>query len=289
MKTFLCKLLITFSVALFFASCKTSPAPSSAALKFISIEAHDTAKMNLNYEVSVRNPDSKAALNPDDFSVAGWSAAVNETEVKNGISLAALPGEKTMSLRIEIDVPALIAEGVPVRDDFTVDLMLDLLCNSTSNSTGKKSAPPVLIQARETAVFPYIREPVFSITEIAILKADLVNTRFRVTITIDNPNNFPVELSSLEYELYGNKLLWAEGRERNSITVPEKSSYQGNHFLTMNFINMKRDLLDQIIRLDDVNYRFSGKAFVGTGVEYLPRFSTEFNLSGYSKVLDASK
>jgi len=54
----------------------------------------------------------------------------------------------------------------------------------------------------------------------------------------------------------------------------------------MNFINMRRDLLDQIINLIDVNYRFAGQAMVGTGVEYLPMFKTEFDLSGYSQVLE---
>ena len=57
-------------------------------------------------------------------------------------------------------------------------------------------------------------------------------------------------------------------------------------FLMMNFINMRRDLLDQIINLIDVNYRFAGQAMVGTGVEYLPMFKTEFDLSGYSVVLE---
>ena len=54
----------------------------------------------------------------------------------------------------------------------------------------------------------------------------------------------------------------------------------------MNFINMKRDLLDQVINLEDVNYRFTGEAKVITGVEYLPGFSTGFDLSGYSEVLE---
>jgi hypothetical protein len=54
----------------------------------------------------------------------------------------------------------------------------------------------------------------------------------------------------------------------------------------MNFINMERRLLDQIINLVDVNYHFIGKAQVSTGIDYFPKFNTGFDLSGYSKVLE---
>ena len=48
---------------------------------------------------------------------------------------------------------------------------------------------------------PELLEPVFSIASIAILQAELVNTRFKVRLRIDNPNSVPLELSSFNYEL----------------------------------------------------------------------------------------
>jgi len=266
-----------------------------ASLHFESVEANEITKIYLDFILTVKNPGHENA----DMIIENWDIIINDMEIKKGFDFFidnstdkygfsvvpgtdAFPGAREIPVRLELDVPALIAEGMPVRDDLIVDLALDIF--HVNNVRGQE--PPVLIRAAETAVFPYIREPVFTITSIAILQAELINTRFRVGIKIDNPNHFPVDLSSLEYELYGNGLLWADGRERNIISVPAKSSVQGNLFLLMNFINMKRDLLDQIIRLDDVNYGFNGEALVTTGVEYLPRFRTEFNLSGYSKVFE---
>ena len=266
--------IVFVPVVSFLAGCKTTPYNAPVAdLHFTAIEAQDTSKMYLDYVLAVTNPDRVNA----EFRIEEWNAVINNREIKNGLALTA--DNSTGRIRLELDIPALMAEGVPFADDCTVDLTLNI--NSLH--------PPARIQAKETAVFPFIREPVFAITAIAILKAELVNTRFKVTIHIENPNNFQVDLASLEYELFGNGLLWAEGRERNIIVVPARSSYQGDLFLTMNFINMRRDLLDQIIRLQDVHYGFNGEAFVGTGVDYLPRFRTNFNLSGYSKVLDADK
>jgi hypothetical protein len=53
----------------------------------------------------------------------------------------------------------------------------------------------------------------------------------------------------------------------------------------MNFINMKRNLLDDIIAMRQVAYRFSGEAEVETGIEWLPSFQMAFERSGRSEVL----
>jgi LEA14-like dessication related protein len=150
----------------------------------------------------------------------------------------------------------------------------------------RDTAPPVSIEVSGLAVFPGVRAPEFTITSIAILKAELVNTRFRVGLKIENPNPYPVDLSAFSYVLYGNGLRWADGTERDIIKVAGKSALTGNLYLIMNFIEMPRELLDQIIRLEDVNYRFTGEAVVITGLDYLPQFKSGFDMSGYSVVLD---
>ena len=271
-------------------SCKTQPPPEPAvrpvaSLRYVSIEAEGTSAIALDFILKIENPGNDIA----EFSIDRYRTMVNGKEaalvpvfpgslftVPAG---AAMPGTAEIPVRLEMDIPSLVSAGIPVKDDFTVDLTIVLL-------HGNDSQNPRTIQAAETAVFPYIREPVFSITAIAILKAELINTRFRVTMKIDNPNHFPVELSAFTYELFGNGRLWADGTERNILSIPARSSVEANLFLLMNFINMRRDLLDQIIRLEDVNYGFNGDVLVGTGVDYLPRFKSVFDLSGYSRVYE---
>ncbi|MDR2144658.1 MAG: LEA type 2 family protein [Treponema sp.] len=133
--------------------------------------------------------------------------------------------------------------------------------------------------------FPRIREPEFSIISIAIMQAELINTRFRVKVRIENPNPFPMTFSSFSYELYGHGRFWADGSEADVYTIPENGKAEEDLFLVMNFINMQRNLLDQVIAMRDVRYRFTGKAEIGTGVEYLPSFTTAFDIQGDSKVI----
>jgi LEA14-like dessication related protein len=154
-------------------------------------------------------------------------------------------------------------------------LLLCLIAGLTIFSC--KTSPPVEEPLR-------IQKPVFEITSIVILQAELINTRLKVRVRITNPNAFPVDLSSFQYELYGAGRFWADGTARNVLTVPAEGSAEKELFLVMNFTNMRRDLLDQVIAMERVRYRFTGTAQIATGLRYLPAYTADFNLEGESEV-----
>ena len=252
---------------------------------FEGVEAESPEQMTLLFTIEIGNPRPYSGR----AAIEAYSIEINGQEALSGLTLEnaendfRFPAQATSSypLKLSMDIAALAAAGLAPFDEYRVNLKtkLDFTWNDEAAARQKKDVSCL-------AAFPGVRAPIFAITAIAILKAELINTRFRVTLKIDNPNSFPMDLSAFSYELYGNGRLWADGTEKNIIKVPAKSSLTGNLFLLMNFINMKRDLLDQIINLEDVNYRFAGQVQVSTGVEYLPRFTSAFNLSGYSKVYD---
>jgi len=272
--------------ALFFSNCKSKPVegPSpSSSLIFEKIEADDPAHLRLFFTLEIENPFPSNGQ----IKIESWRVEINGGRANSGFTLEEpkdltfrlTPGRNTFPVRMNMDVDALAAQGLAPADEYELNLIAKLNCTFDSS-------PPFDLEVSGIAAFPGIQAPVFNITAIAILKAELVNTRFRVSLKIDNPNPFPVDLAAFSYELYGNGRLWADGIEKNIIKVAGKSSLRGDLYLMMNFINMKRDLLDQIIDLIDVNYRFAGEAQVSTEVEYLPKFVTNFELSGYSEVLE---
>jgi len=274
------------AMILSFWACKSKPAQKvhpMPSLIFNRVEAEDPAHLNLFFSLEMENPfPSDGAV-----TIGAWRVEINGKMANSGFSLdnsetsafRVRPGANSYPLKLNMDIDALADIGLAPADNYEVNLIIKL--NFLFDS-----APLAEIEVSGLASFPGIQAPVFSINTIAILKAELVNTRFRVSMTIDNPNPFPVGLAAFSYELYGNGRLWADGAEKNIIRVPGKSSVRGDLYLIMNFINMKRDLLDQVINLIDVNYRFEGEAQVSTEVEYLPKFTTEFSLSGYSEVLE---
>jgi len=125
----------------------------------------------------------------------------------------------------------------------------------------------------------------FEIVSIYIIQADLVNTQFEAVLKIDNPNNFNAELSSINYELYGNGMLWAEGTAENTILVPAEGFSETRFRFSMNFINMNRSLLDDVINMRRVQYRFKGNAQVRLSMpRHLRPFTINFDISGLSDV-----
>ena len=291
MKRFACLVMMIF--ALLFAACKSKPAvpeaeaapsipqspslPPSATLAFTDIHADDIEHLRVSGILEAKAPSGSRA------KIESWQVLIDESDASFAFSLNYPHGEfspgSPVPLTLNMDIAALAAKGLAPTDEYAITLITEL-------DVFSDSALPSKITLRETADFPGLREPRFNITSIAILKAELINTRFRVTMRIDNPNPFPLELSGLVYKLYGNGRPWADGTDRSTFTIAGKSSVQGQLYLTMNFINMDRNLLNQIINLVDVNYRFTGEAQISTGIDYLPKFKTDFDLSGYSEVLD---
>jgi len=131
---------------------------------------------------------------------------------------------------------------------------------------------------------PVFLEPVFSVSSITVLQAELINTRLKVKIRVDNPNNFPVDCTSFEYELYGDGRFWADGKETQVLSVPAFGSGEKELFLVMNFTNMHRDMLDRIIDMKKVRYRLTGTAIIKTAVESFPVYTKNFILEGESDV-----
>jgi len=275
--------LIFLTVNLFFA-CRSQPfpveeLPPPSALVFKGIEADDPVHLRLFFDLQTMAPIPPGSL----AKITSWRVEIDGQNASAAFSLdyphGDFPPKDSIPLRLDMDIDALVAKNLAPKDEYNITLVLELEFPSNA-------ASPVRFEVRGSAAFPGVLPPVFNITDIAILQAELINTRFRVGLRIDNPNPFPVELSAFSYRLYGNGMFWAEGFERNVLTVNANFSLAGSIFLIMNFIDMDRNILDQIIRLEDVNYRFTGNFRVSTGVEYLPIFNDGFDLSGFSRVLE---
>ncbi|MCL2440950.1 MAG: LEA type 2 family protein [Treponema sp.] len=141
-------------------------------------------------------------------------------------------------------------------------------------------------KSQPLGMFPSVKiiEPEFDVVSIYIIQADLVVTEFEAVIRINNPNDFAVELSSITYELFGNSRFWAGGIAKDVFLVPANTSGETRFNFSMNFINMNRALLDDVIAMRQVNYRFKGQANVRPVIRSSSPFNVDFDCSGYSEV-----
>jgi len=141
----------------------------------------------------------------------------------------------------------------------------------------------------EEEIYFEIFEPEFEVVYIMILQSDLVVTEFETVLRITNPNVFAVEVISISYELYGNGFKWAEGARNDILHIPAESSYETTFKFEMNFINMPRRLLDDIIALRQVNYRFTGEAEITLDFFHIESLHMSYDYSGTSDVRQRSQ
>jgi len=159
-----------------------------------------------------------------------------------------------------------------------------------------KSAPAPFEVVSEPVPGIEILNPEFNVKSIYVIQADIVVTEFEAVIKINNPNHFAVELSSISYELFGDGRLWASGKGGNlryadspagkveSFKIAANSSGEARFFFSMNFTNMSRALLDDVIAMRQINYHFKGSAQILPDLKNAASFDAGFDCSGLSEV-----
>jgi LEA14-like dessication related protein len=295
-------------LAALLAGCTSAPPPSRAALQFERAVPERVDALTLQYQFTAANSRSV----PLHIEITGWKCIVNGTALAPaaaeltcaGIGAtcattgATRAGTSAAGTRLVVEPLASAAEtlilrldlaslgghsGTKAADDYHANLLLDVRLRYGSQ-------PPLAARISAAASVPRIRPPEFTITAIAILQADLINTRFRVGMRIDNPNPFPLNLSGFAYQLYGGGVLWAEGGDQDVLPVPAESSAETSLALEMNFIGMPRRLFDEIVSMREVDYRFTGTVDVAAvtasaALASTPRFRIPFDRRGRSAVL----
>ena len=283
-----CFMVLIFSLL---AGCASAPppAPPRAALRFERVVPERIDAVVLQYQCTVENSRSI----PLHIEITGWTCLLNGKALAPASVELTRAGTNAAGTRITVEPLASAGEPIILRLD-----PASLPVPSGAKSTNEYHAslalelrvrygdePPVTTRIAANASLPQIRPPEFTITTIAILQADLINTRFRVGMRIDNPNPFPLNLSAFEYQLYGGGIFWAEGGKEDILPVPATGSAETSLSLEMNFIGMPRRLLDEIVSMREVDYRFTGTVDVAAALTRLPQFRIPFDRQGRSAVL----
>jgi len=272
-------LALAFCAALSLGSCATAPAePEPAATIALSVvgapvvRAIDVDTVSVSAEILAANRGGRPAA----------LSALRAEATPDGVALAAPvvvelggrelgPGEElALPVRLVVDAPPGDGPLVP----FT---LLSVLAYSSTSGSGEAR-----LEVR--GEFPRITTPTMAIASIRILKDELINTKLGVELVVRNPNAFPLTFAELDYRLYGEGRYWASGCLAEPFVVPAGEEARASLYLTMNFTDMSRSLLDQVIKLAAVSYRLVGAGRVDTGLEFLPRFELPFDMAGRAEV-----
>lgn len=236
------------------------------------ITAIDIDSVRVALELRITN-EGEAVVSLRGLDVLAGSGAPTVHVERDLASASLQPGASTTSL-VEFDFEA------PRGDNPLIPMNVAASVSFAAEGSGDGKA-----EVSCTGDFPRIMPPELRIASIRILKDELINTRLRVDLEILNPNVFPLSFASLDYKLFGEGRYWAGDSLAKAFAVPALQTATASLYLTMNFTDMSRSLLDQVIKLAAVNYRLTGAGRIDTGLDFFPQFILPFDMSGRTQVL----
>lgn len=261
-------------------ACATSvPVPEPAIKPELGIEALELTALDLDTVSAqlalqlINAGDTALALSTVYVTASSGDFDIAEPLHMDLDGLSLVPGAAT-SIKLDLSL------SVPQGQEPLVPLSINATIVFASAERGEES----LSIARLCDV-PRILPPRLRIASIRILKDELINTKLRVDLEVHNPNAFPVSFCSLDYRLYGESRYWASDSIARPFEVLPMETTMARLYMTMNFTDMSRQLLDQVIRLATVRYRLVGQGSIDTGLEFLPQFVLPFDMSGQTEVL----
>lgn len=279
-------LLSALLVSILFSCVSNKPQPDpvhaeikNGYAKFISIE-----EMELGWDVVIHNTSQKPVEISEmvqNLVMEDHLFSIEEPSIMPGIIMPRInPGES-------VNIPFTVIVPLPREQKMDDELTWN---EEDAWAIWEISLAYTAVQAKITrnlgasAAFtaPRLGKPGFSVLSIIISQDDLVNTRLLIELSILNPNIFPIELSAFNYELFGEGRRWAGGSLKTGHLIPPMDKKTVNLGLSMNFTQMNRQILDQVIKLELLKYRFLGDASVL--MDKIPPYTQSFDLSGITRV-----
>jgi hypothetical protein len=251
--------------------------PPTARLEAGSPASLDQYRLKLPFILVLANPGSSPiSIESLDCSllVEGAQAGAQSPgagagrRLEGGASLS-IPFEFSLDLR-ELSATIAAPEG-PAEGSWEARARIGL---------AREGGERLGLNASTSGSFPIVREPRFSILSIRVERDLLVTTQLALGLEIHNPNSFPIEFKSFDYDFYGEGRIWSNGTDEVPALIPAGQSLRRGIRFTMNFADMDRRLFDLVAKLRVLRYRLAGEARIATGLDFLPEFVSRFDREG---------
>lgn len=135
------------------------------------------------------------------------------------------------------------------------------------------------------SIRPQLEQPNISLANVEIGEIGLLQQRYLLTLTVQNPNNFAIPVRGMSYALQLAGSDFARGVSPKSFSVPAYGETQVQVEMTTNALSILRKLQELLSgKTDAVSYQLTGKLDVGlAGIGTIPfRNAGEFKLSEWT-------
>jgi LEA14-like dessication related protein len=185
----------------------------------------------------------------------------------------------------------------PVDLKFRVDYV-DLLKTVTSLISANSASfnldlgadfPVPALEGIKTALqgegsFPILKKPDVSFKGITIKSMGLSRMEFQLTWEIDNKNSFAMDIENFAYDFKVNTSQWAKGVIDTPPRVGANKVTAVPLSVTINSLDMVKDLVNIISRGTDVSYNCAGDMKLAPELPGLDKIDLPLNLAGKTKL-----
>jgi len=117
-----------------------------------------------------------------------------------------------------------------------------------------------------SSLVPKLEAPELSIVRIDVVKADLFEQQLRVRMGVQNPNDRPLSVRGITYEMEVAGKPFAHGESEKNFEVPALGSSEFDLSVTANAAGALLKLLSGGKQLETIEYRMVGKVSLASGL-----------------------
>ncbi len=258
---------------------KTPARPPEATVAKAEVTAVDIDTVRFSFSVRVSNPaDSPAVVNMTTATLRVEDKPIDKRRTAAPLSVAA---GGTTEIPFRFDVRRSTLEDLVPGYESLRDAAWHFSAELAIRSGGGPSAG---FTAESSGTFPNVHGPGLQIVSLKIERYDLIETKLKLTIVVRNPNSFPLTFRSIDYVFSADGRIWGEGRAEIPQELPAGDDTDVQIPLTLNFIEMGRELLDKVAALGIVHYHLQATTSVTTPLDFLHEFSSKFDRKGAIRV-----
>ncbi|VAW51009.1 hypothetical protein MNBD_GAMMA05-2357 [hydrothermal vent metagenome] len=127
---------------------------------------------------------------------------------------------------------------------------------------------------------PVPKVPEISIRDVKVKSISFISAELVARIEVNNPNDFDMGVSNLNYVLNINQQNWGQGEIKNTINIPKKGKGIVEIPLKLNLLSAGKSAYDVVTNKKPVEYQLKGNATINTALELLKTYNMPLDVSG---------
>lgn len=215
----------------------------------------------LDYDLKIENQSLVSGSSDQTIKIKANSTSPVQLPITLKFDdLKKLPGELWSKDKITYQLQSRFKVNLPVVGNYAIPV----------SKTGELPVPKL----------PNVRIKGVNVKNISFTTAELV-----AQIEVDNPNDFALGLSNINYQLSINQTKWGQGKISDNVNIPKKGKAVVEIPLKLNLLSAGKSVYDVVINKKSFDYRLKGNATINTELELLKNVNMPLDISGTTSLL----